>query len=219
MATSATPLSNGLPHRKKKLYQHHAGFEASELAELISKRLAELPEHLSAVGNPAPAGDRRRPHTRAEAETFVRSRFAGRMKADLKTGSLHSFFYAMSNVIAVAGGSASAAIAATGGTNSLAVLLIGLAVAASAALGQLFRFGERSRVRYRAGNQLRKEGWDYVVGRGRYLDAQNPAEAFGRFYDVFWEIEAPVDRSIEHREGSHFDGALADGETPTLPSI
>jgi Protein of unknown function (DUF4231) len=219
VATPSTPAADGRSRSKKHLYRHHAAFEARELAGLISERLAELPEPLSAGGNSAPAelDGRRRPLTRAEAETFVQSRFAERMKADLRTAPLHSFFYAASNLLAVAGGSASAAIAATSGAHSLAVLLIGLAVATSAALSQLFRFGERSRVRYRAGNQLRKEGWDYVIGRGRYRETQDPVEAFGRFYDVFWEIEAPVDRSVEHREGSHVDGVLADGDSAELP--
>lgn len=206
-------------HYPSNLYPKNAATQARELADLIVGRLAELPESAIGEANPPVAQHRlsRRPLTRAEAETFVRSRFSVRMAADLRTGPLHSFFYVLSNLVAVAGGSATAALAATGYSHSPAVLVIGIAVAISAGFSQLFRFGERSRVRYRAGNQLRQEGWDYVMGRGRYRETDDPREAFRKFYDVFWEIEAPVDRSVEHQEGSDLDGGPPQERGVKLP--
>ena len=137
-------------------------------------------------------------------ERFVASRFRDRMQAHLSAGPLYGTVHTVLGVIAVAGGVATSTLAAGDEANSTLVIVVGLVVAAAGAMGQIFQYGKRSGVRFRAGNDLRHEGWDYVLGEGKYKNT-SPTQAFERFYARIWEIEAPADATVE--QGRDYPGA------------
>lgn len=97
------------------------------------------------------------------------------------------------SIVSVAAGVAVSSLA----DNQDVVFGLGLLIAASSAANQVWKFGPRSAVRFRSGNALRQEGWDFVMGRGRYITAKDNEEAWKAFYDVVWQIERASDAMVE----------------------
>jgi hypothetical protein len=91
---------------------------------------------------------------------------------------------------------ATSTLAAGGHTDSTLIVILGFLVAGATGLNQIFKFANRSAVRFRAGNELRREAWDYIFDQGDYKQ-KSPQEAFDFFYGKIWIIEAPVDKSVE----------------------
>lgn len=100
------------------------------------------------------------------------------------------------SVAAIAAGVASSAISSQGSDGSLrwVVFSLGLVVAIATAMNQLWKPAQRSVGAYRAGNALRREGWDYVNDRGRYRKVQGDRKsAFDTLIDQIRDIQAQVD--------------------------
>jgi hypothetical protein len=152
--------------------------QAEELDELILRRVK------------ATSGDR------DALERFVHSRFRERMIRHLTVAPRFAWGHTILGVIAIAGGVATSTLAAGDNANSILVVVVGLVVASAGALGQIFKYGMRSTVRFRAGNDLRHEGWDYALGKGKYA-GMTDSQALDHFYARIWEIEAPADASVE----------------------
>lgn len=149
--------------------------QAEELVSLIRRRLA-------AEGLATP-----------EREQFVDSRFKDRMITHLVQAPKFMVWFHVLSVVAIVGATA---VSGLGGEVGWLVTLLGVVIALATAINQAGRLGQRSAVRFTAGNALRKEGWDYVMGRGRYLNKEG-APAFALFYDAVWEIERPADAIVE----------------------
>jgi hypothetical protein len=155
----------------------NARTQATELEELIQDKLEELDDVQA----------RRK---------FVETRFKQRMISHLTRAPWLGFAHTAIGVIAISGSVAVSALAAGNKAKSTGVIVIGLVVAAASAASQIFKFAKRSVVRFRAGNELRHEAWDYVLGRGAYA-GKGAQAAFDTFYEQIWRIEAPVDASVE----------------------
>jgi len=164
-----------------RLPGHNATSQARELYDLILPKLQNL-------NNPG------------AIEKFVQSRFEARMASHLKRAPWLGYAHTAIGVIAIGGAVATSTLAAGGHTDSTLILILGFLVAAATGLNQIFKFANRSAVRFRAGNELRREAWDYIFDRGDY-EKQSPQEAFDSFYDKIWRIEAPVDASVELEPG------------------
>jgi hypothetical protein len=134
--------------------------------------------------------------TDAAAIKFVRSRFRDRMVSHLSIAPWHGFAFSTLSLISIAGAVAISSLAASGDTTSGLVVALGLLIAATTAMNQIWQFQKRSTTRFRAGNSLRQEGWDYVTKQGRYAMCE-PGDSFGIFYDAVWRIEAPADAISE----------------------
>jgi hypothetical protein len=160
----------------------NARVQAEQLNELLQKKV----EH---IGN-------------AEAvRLFVTSRFQARMASHLTRAPWLGYAHTALGVTAIMAGVATSTLAAGAGpdANSTLVVVLGLLVAGTTALNQIFKFAKRSAARFRAGNQLRQQAWDYIFGRGCYAE-KSDKDAFFLFYSKIWAIEAPVDASVEFDE-------------------
>jgi hypothetical protein len=119
------------------------------------------------------------------------------MQRHLTVAPRQELAFGVFSVLSIAGGVAVSTVSASGESQSGWVIALGLIVAASTAINQITRTGQKSAVRYRAGNALRREGWDYVMGRGRYVNLSDPKAEFEAFYDAVWDIERPADLTVE----------------------
>lgn len=129
-------------------------------------------------------------------EKFVESRFQARMSTHLSQAPLLAYAHTAIGVLGIAGGVGASSVAASDRPDATIVVVLGLVVAAATATNQIFKFGQRSSVRFRAGNDLRREAWDFILEEGPYAGLE-PKKAFSRFYRQIWRIEAPVDTSVE----------------------
>ena len=125
--------------------------------------------------------------------TFVASRFRDRMITHLGVAPRQNLAFGMLSLVSIAGGVAVSSLATE---DSDVVFWLGLVIAAATTLNQIWKFGPRAAVRFRSGNALRQEGWDYVMGRGRYK-RKPPDEAWDAFYDTVWQIERASDAMVE----------------------
>jgi hypothetical protein len=136
-----------------------------------------------------------------EARAFVDKRFRDRLATHMRMAPLHGLTASALNIVAITGGVAASSLAAAGEATSGWVIGLGLLVAAASAVNQIGKFGQRAAVRFRAANALRQEGWDFVVGRGRYLTLSGEA-AFGAFYDAIWQHERPAEAIAEKADAT-----------------
>lgn len=66
---------------------------------------------------------------------------------------------------------------------------------------------------YRAGNALRREGWDFVLDSGRYRAVKDkPNEAFDLFVDQIREIQSQVDAIDEIQAEISSSSSNPDGQ-------
>lgn len=115
----------------------------------------------------------------------------------------------------VAAGFGSSAISVSqqdGTTGALRWTVFGLGVVISlfTAINQLWKPGMRSVSSYRAGNALRREGWDFVFDGGSYrAHKDDPNQAFDLFVDRVREIQAQVDSidEVQAEVTGHLDDA------------
>lgn len=113
-----------------------------------------------------------------------------------RRGPLYGRAFTFLSVTVIAAGFGSSAISAAGQepTEFLrwAVFGLGVLVSLFTAINQLWKPGLRSVGSYRAGNSLRREGWDFVFNRGRYQLAK-ANQAFDLFVDQVREIQSQAD--------------------------
>jgi Protein of unknown function (DUF4231) len=117
----------------------------------------------------------------------------------------YSFAFTALTILVIAAGVASSVIASMSGhEGDVAIAVLGVLVAVMAAANRLWRPGPRAVLRHRAANDLRREGWRFVCGQGRYSDgaAEDRRKVF------FEEIEAinRTPEAIDEREMESGDG-------------
>jgi hypothetical protein len=160
-----------------------------------------------------------------QLDCFLTFRFEAPFLRHSKRGPLYGRAFTYLSVAAIAAGVASSAISADpGSAKSLRWLLfsLGLVVAITTSINQLWKPAQRSVGAYRAGNALRREGWDYVNERGRYQGMQEARKAYDLLLDQIREIQAQVD-SIDEVQAEipgsgNTDPGPANGNEKTPPS-
>src|SRR4051812_48176966 len=128
------------------------------------------------------------PHSEYARE-FVEHRFRFPLVNYRRRSTLAAIFHIALNLLTAAGGLATAAIAAGGGTSSFwksVIIAIGLLVGLLAGMNQMLRPGERNLTYARTWLALRTEGWNYVCGLAQYspkadLNAEAAAREWARF--------------------------------------
>lgn len=128
-----------------------------------------------------------------DLDCFLAHRFHEPLLKYGASGPLYGRAFTVLSVSVVAAGFASSAISANSSTAEdwrWVLIVLGLLVALFTAVNQLWKPGMRSVGNYRAGNALRREGWDYVFDRGRYEERK---EGFHLFLDAIKEIQSQVD--------------------------
>lgn len=135
-------------------------------------------------------------HEEKELCCYLHHRFEEPMIKYGRRGPLYGRAFTFLSVTVIAAGFGSSAISAVGQepTEFLRWLVFGLGVLVSlfTAINQLWKPDLRSVGSYRAGNSLRREGWDFVFNRGRYQLAKENA-AFDLFVDQVREIQSQAD--------------------------
>ena len=132
---------------------------------------------LTKLGNAATDADRE----------FLDYRFKRRYRNAVKAAPKFGRRAAALKIGAATLGLASAAIGALGDNIrtdlgiQITVVAIGVLVGVLAALDQTWKPGVRHANFRQTQNQLLKEGWDFVLGRGRYKKAPDLTEAFRTF--------------------------------------
>lgn len=157
---------------------------------------------------------------------FLEHRFETPLLRYGSRGPLYGRAFTFLSVAVVAAGFASSAISAADESPSdelrWILIALGLIVSLFTAINQLWKPNLRSVGSYRAGNALRREGWDFVNARGRYQDEPptpqpaffsrlRPVEGadgsgFDLFVDRIGEIQALVD-AIDEVRAELGDGA------------
>jgi hypothetical protein len=112
---------------------------------------------------------------------FVRHRYWRPFDHSVRSSFFFAFAFTSLTVTAIAAGLASSVLATTSWDGKdVVIAILGLLAAISTAINRLWRPGLRSAMRHRAANELRREGWAFVRGQGRYADirAKNRVDAF-----------------------------------------
>jgi Protein of unknown function (DUF4231) len=148
-------------------------------------------------------------------DCFLVHRFEATLLRHRKWGPWYGRIFTGLSLLAIAAGAVSSALSSdpeTATDRHWYIFALGLAVAITTAINQLWKPGMRSVASHRAGNALLREGWDFVKARGRYRDAEAARQTFGRgrgrhqhmavlerekafglFVDQIREIQAQVD--------------------------
>jgi hypothetical protein len=108
---------------------------------------------------------------------FVKYRFWRPLQYSLKASFWYGWASSGLSVLAIAGGLASSALAAGPGSHDTLVAALGLLVVVTTTVNRIWRPGLRAVVRSQTANQLRREGWAFVCGRGNYVDLEPRARA------------------------------------------
>jgi len=127
-----------------------------------------------------------------QARDWVKGRFTRPLCTWLRKTSQNVRSYALLTLIVIAGGFATSGIAVSAGkvakhsNTSWIVFSIGLIVALSGGLSQIFRPGQRAAKRGALVAELRDEGWDFANSAGAYTGTT--AESFKVFAGKVTEI-------------------------------
>jgi hypothetical protein len=171
------------PFLRRLVYRRgsEAESQADELCMLIMRKIegAALPEG---------------------ARDFVQSRFKERMQRHLEVAPWQARAFLLLSVVSIAGGVAASTLGASGESSSGWVVGLGLLIAAATAINQISKVGPHSATRFHVGNALRREGWDFVMDRGRYVGVTDVKARFAAFYDAVWAIERLADLTVETTE-------------------
>jgi hypothetical protein len=138
-------------------------------------------------------------------DDWLRFRFTKPLEDDAAAGPDYSKAFNAISVLTIAAGLASSVIAgATVDTPRYAIGLLGLVVGVLTAVNRIWNPAHRSVARYQAAYALRREGWDYVQGRGRYARLQ-PDMRLGAFIDEVGNIHRGVESIDEMTYSSRGD--------------
>jgi hypothetical protein len=99
---------------------------------------------------------------RADRVAFIESRFHSPLHKYRKASHVQAVQYIVVNVLTAAGGLATSAIVASGGTKGgwkIAIAVIGLLVGILSVFNQVRRPGQRNAAYARAWHDLRSQGW------------------------------------------------------------
>lgn len=154
----------------------------SDTSKAFKREPAELAHHVletTGSGDPGIKG-------------FVHHRFWRPFRYSIKAEKWYGIGFSALTVVVIAGGLTSSVLAGAPGNNDVAIAVLGIVVAIAAAVNRLWRPGLRAVVRSRTANSLRREGWNFVSGRGRYQDLQPPAR-LDVFIDAVEEINVAAE--------------------------
>lgn len=117
----------------------------------------------------------------------------------------YSVAFTALTILVIAAGVASSVIASMSGhEGDVAIAVLGVLVAVMAAVNRLWRPGPRAALRHQAANDLRREGWRFVCGEGRYRTCKKE-DRLKIFFDAIEAInltpEAIDEREMEGGEG------------------
>jgi hypothetical protein len=96
------------------------------------------------------------------------------MRNYTRWGGWYGLAFTVLSVEALAAGLASSGIAAGWSGAHWArwtILVLGLVAAVSAVVNQVWRPGQKASSRTKGGNALRREAWEYLNDRNRYVDS------------------------------------------------
>lgn len=132
-----------------------------------------------------------------ELDCYLQHRFEEPLVKYGRRGPLYGRAFTFLSITVVAAGFGSSAISVAQQDNPTEFLRwtvfgLGVLVSLFTAINQLWKPGLRSVGSYRAGNSLRREGWNFVFNRGPYRTAK-ANEAFDLFIDQIGEIQSQVD--------------------------
>ena len=167
MATATDSSDLGFRRRKRSDFKH----EPYALADLVVKTGDEK--------------DRR-------FFGFVKYRFRRPFLHSLKWSMRYGFAVSALSLLAIGAGLASTTLAAVPGTNDVAIGLLGLLVALTTAVNRVWRPGLRAVVGHRTANDLRREGWEFVCGRGKYAEVDQAGRT-ALFIDSIERINASAE--------------------------
>ena len=203
--------ADGKPKTPKKTPKHwfdrRRRTEADCLLDQVVKKAEKRTGQSAAGAEPTPS---------TELRCFLEHRFKEPLLKYGFRGPAYGRAFTYLSVSVVAAGFASSAISADQDTaGKLRWLLFGLGVlvALFTAINQLWKPGMRSVGSYRAGNALRREGWDFVLDSGRYRAVKDkPNEAFDLFVDQIREIQSQVDAIDEIQAEISSSSSNPDGQ-------
>jgi hypothetical protein len=177
------------------------------LEPLESERLGEhVLEKAARISKSSQGSDPGSGASGQELEDWVKYRFQGPLIASAEAGPDYGKAFTALSVLTIAAGLASSVIAsATGQPSKVAIGALGLAVGLLTAINRIWNPAQRSVARYQAAYALRREGWDFVNGRGRYgkLDAD---KRLGAFIDEVGRIHREVESLDETASSAHAAG-------------
>jgi hypothetical protein len=155
------------------------GAEATCLADHILKKALRA---LASEGGSSGSSDEAR-EDRESFEAWLRYRFREPLERDAVAGPRFGRAATLIGVGTIAAGLASSTIANVSNSPSALWLgVLGLVVGVLGAVNQIWRPGERSVARYQAAFALRREGWNYLRDRGRYVKP-SPVDQLALFID------------------------------------
>jgi hypothetical protein len=117
-----------------------------------------------------------------DPDCFLTHRFERPLLRHRKWGAWYGRIFTSLSLAAIVAGTASSAIKTNKdivADQNWILIVLGLVVAITTAVNQLWKPGLRSVGSHRAGNALLREGWDFTKGRGRYQEAPGRKRAFG----------------------------------------
>jgi Protein of unknown function (DUF4231) len=123
---------------------------------------------------------------------FVKYRFRRPLSYSLRWSSWYGHAFTTLSVLAIAAGLGSSVLA-TAGKSDVIVAVLGIVVAVATAINRLWRPGLRGVVRHRTANALRREGWDFVCGRGNYDPLEDDEKRCAHFIDEVQRICASAE--------------------------
>ena len=159
--------------------------EAGKLEEHIRAKAADL-----VAGTDTP---------RATFDDWLRFQFGDPLSRNAKAGPQYSKAFNALSVLTIAAGLASSLVAGVGGGSTVAIGILGIAVGIFTAANRIWNPARRSVVRYQAAYALRREGWDFVNGLGRYKK-RDPESYLETFMSEIDQIHRGVE-SIDEMAG------------------
>ena len=133
-----------------------------------------------------------------EFDEFVRHRYWRPFDHSVRWSSRYSFAFSALTILVIAGGVASSVLASLPNHHAnTAIAILGILVAVTASVNRLWRPGARAALRHRTANSLRREGWSFVCGQGRYRKCER--DPIDVFFEEVERINLPAE-SIDEQE-------------------
>jgi hypothetical protein len=136
-----------------------------------------------------------RPEATADIERFndwLRFRFSGPLVEDADAGPDYSKAFNLLSIMTIAAGLAASVVANTTGGGKIVIGVLGIAVGVFTTINRIWNPSQRSTARYQAAYALRREGWDFVHGLGRYSDHRLSAQL-----ETFMDEVGRIHRGVE----------------------
>jgi hypothetical protein len=135
------------------------------------------------------------PEAAADVERFndwLRFRFSGPLEEDAEAGPDYSKAFNLLSIMTIAAGLAASVVANTTDSGKIVIGVLGITVGVFTTINRVWNPSQRSTARYQAAYALRREGWDFVHGLGRYHDIR-PIVQLETFMDEVGRIHRGVE--------------------------